>query len=163
MQSKSRGRDNSGSSEDDNVPITLPLLPLEAPDDASDHSPIILPLKSAEAVKAECRRERKRHRQQAARRRIREERERPRDTEEDRMNRALEEEAMEFSYNCFLEMKQYTLHQAAALLHEETARIEEHQEQAMCQERRMQAMVAENIQEFEQQVREHDWAQIIRQ
>ena len=96
MQRKRRDRDNSGSSEDDNVPITLPLLPLEAPDDASDHSPIILPLKSAEAVKAECRRERKRHRQQAARRRIREERERPRDTEEDRMNRALEEEAMEF-------------------------------------------------------------------
>ena len=166
MQSRNRKRhDSSGSSGDDNAPITLPLLPLpavlapsmnqshmEALSDASDHSPIVLPLKVPKAAKVRRRRVRRLHRLQPP----------PQvdeDSNEGRMYRLLEDEQAAHLYDKLLEEEQ-----AAILLHEETARIEEHQdEQVKRQEMSMKATEDENNEGLAQRVHEHERAQTSRQ
>ena len=170
MQNRNRkGHDNNGSSGDDSAPITLPLLSLtsalaspvtqgqtDAPGDASDHTPIVLPLKEPKAAKARRRRARRRRRLQSP----------PRvnaESREDQTYRLLEEEQAALFYVRHLQMEEHSSRQAATLLHEETARTEEHHEQMKWQETAVEGAEDGINEDFAQRVREYERAQAIRQ
>jgi hypothetical protein len=132
---------DGGSDTDDTVPIALPTLPLslvmhqnvgDAPDDLSDHSPIVLPLKTLGATgysRARGRRQRVAPRPP------------PRPTEWDWVDAVMAQAAVEDWMEATLEMQstehRHAMHlewiatnQEEALLHEEVARAEEDQQQA---------------------------------